>query len=62
MKVNLLKEDMDNREIYKKTLTFSLRRFAWDIMSLIVITILTAIGFSIADKTISNGLIGLCVG
>lgn len=62
MKVNLLKENMDNREVYKKTLTFSLRRFAWDVMSLIVITILTAIGFSIADKTISNGLIGLCVG
>ena len=28
---------MDNKEIYKKTLTFSLRRLAWDVMSFVVI-------------------------
>lgn len=53
---------MDNREIYKKTLTFSLRRLAWDVMSLIVIAILTVAGFLIADKAAANGLVGLCIG
>ena len=35
---------MDNKEIYKKTLTFSLRRFLWDLGSVIVLIIFTAAG------------------
>ena len=53
---------MNNKEIYKKTLTFSLRRFLWDIGSLIVITVFAAAGFYLAEKFANNGLIGLVVG
>ena len=53
---------MDNKEIYKKTLTFSLRRFLWDLGSIIVIIILSALGFIVADKASNNGMIGLVIG
>lgn len=53
---------MDNKEIYKKTLTFSLRRFLWDLGSIIVIIILSALGFILADKVSNNGMIGLVIG
>ena len=53
---------MNNKEIYKKTLTFSLRRFLWDFGSILVIVILAALGFLIADKANGNGLIGLLIG
>lgn len=53
---------MDNKEIYKKTLTFSLRRFLWDLGSVIIIVLLSAVGFLIADKVSGNGLIGVLIG
>ena len=53
---------MDNKEIYKRTLTFSLRRLLWDIMSLIVIILLSAAGFFLAEKLANVGLIGLAIG
>lgn len=53
---------MDNKEVYKKTLTFSLRRLAWDIGSLVVIIILAVLGFLLAENLASNGLIGLAIG
>ena len=53
---------MDNKEIYKKTLTFSIRRFFWDLGSMAVIIILAAAGFFLADKLSNNGLIGLAIG
>ena len=53
---------MDNKEIYKKTLTFSLRRFLWDLGSLIVIVIMAAAGSYLADKFADNGFIGLAIG
>ena len=53
---------MDNKTVYKKTLTFSLRRFLWDLGSVVVITIFAVCGFLIADKAAQNGLIGLVVG
>lgn len=59
---------MDNKEIYKKTITFSIRRLLWDIASLVVITILGGIGFAIGaavvDKSegVSFALIGLLIG
>ena len=52
---------MDNKEIYKKTLTFSLRRLLWDVGSLIVIVIFAAAGFFLADMAGGYGLIGLFV-
>ena len=53
---------MDNKEIYKKTLTFSLRRFLWDAASLVIIIVVAAAGFFLAEKLASQGLIGLVVG
>ncbi|MBR3320018.1 hypothetical protein IKG20_01815 [Candidatus Saccharibacteria bacterium] len=53
---------MDNKEIYKKTLTFSIRRLLWDILSFIIIIVVAAAGFFIAEKAASKGLIGLAVG
>lgn len=53
---------MNNKEIYKRTLTFSVRRLLWDTGSLIVIVLLSAGGFVIADKLSANGLIGLAIG
>lgn len=53
---------MNNKEIYKKTLTFSLRRFLWDFGSLILIVIVSALGFLISDKVSGNGFYGLAIG
>lgn len=53
---------MDNKEIYKKTLTFSLRRLLWDTLALIVIVVMSAAGFYLAEKLSSKGLIGLAIG
>ena len=58
----ITQENMDNKEIYKKTLTFSIRRFFWDAACLIVIVILSALGFLLVDKFANNGLIGLLIG
>ena len=53
---------MDNKTIYKKTLTFSLRRLAWDLGSFIVIILLAAAGFLLAENLAKSGLIGLAIG
>lgn len=53
---------MDNKEIYKKTLTFSIRRFGWDVMSVIVITLFTVAGVFIASMMSGGWLVGLCIG
>ena len=53
---------MDNKEVYKKTLTFSIRRFFWDLGSIIVLVVFSAAGFLLTDKLQCNGLIGLAIG
>lgn len=53
---------MDNKEIYKKTIGFSVRRLAWDVLSFIGLGILGAGGFLLADSIWDKGLIGLGVG
>ena len=53
---------MDNKEVYKKTLTFSIRRLLWDLGSIIVLVIFAAAGFFIAEKAYNAGLIGLVIG
>lgn len=57
-----IKESMDNKEIYKKTLTFSVRRLLWDLLSFVIIIGVAGIGFLVAEKAASKGLIGLVVG
>ena len=53
---------MNNTEIYKKTLGFSLRRLMWDFIAFIVFAALTIGGFLIAETTADSGLIGLGIG
>lgn len=53
---------MDNKEIYKKTLGFSLRRFLWDFLAVIAFCAITVGAFFIAESTANNGLIGLVIG
>lgn len=53
---------MTNGQIYRKTLTFSLRRFLFDIFSLLVLSALTVGGFFLADKLADSGPVGLLIG
>ena len=53
---------MDNKQIYKATLCFSIRRALWDILALVVLGGLCYGGFLIADKATDKGLIGLLIG
>ena len=58
---------MTDKEIYKKTLPFSLRRFAYDLLGLVLLTGLTIGGFYLGDKLGKNGssnaaVIGLIIG
>ncbi len=39
---------MDNMTVYKKTLGFSLRRFGWDILSVLLLGALCLGGFLVA--------------
>ena len=53
---------MNNREIYKKTLSFSLLRVLWDFFAFLILGGLATIGFVIAEKMMDKGLIGLLIG
>ena len=53
---------MSNKEIYRKTLVFSIRRLLFDIIALALLGGLCAIGFFLTDKLTDNGLIGLLIG
>lgn len=53
---------MNNKEIYKKTIGFSIRRLGWDIFSLVIIGGLSVGGFYLASALANKGLIGLVVG
>jgi len=53
---------MDNKQIYKATLCFSIRRILWDILAFLILGGLAGAGFLIAEKTADKGLIGLLIG
>ena len=53
---------MTNKEIYKRTLVFSLKRLLFDILSVLLLAALGAGGFFLADRLTDKGLIGLTVG
>ena len=53
---------LDNKTIYKRTLTFSMHRLLWDVLTLLLAAVLCAGGFIIADKAAGNGIIGLVIG
>ena len=53
---------MDNKQVYKATLCFSIRRLLWDFLALLILAALMVLGFFIAEKTADKGLIGLIIG
>jgi len=53
---------MTNREIYQKTLSFSLRRALFDILAFLVLGALTFGGFLLMEKLSGEGLVGLVIG
>ncbi len=53
---------MTNKQIYSKTLTFSMHRFIYDILAFVLLGAMAAAGFLVMDKVNNKGLIGLGVG
>ncbi len=58
-------QNLSNGDIYRKTLTFSIRRLIFCVIYIIILAALTAGGFIIADKFIKGsgmGLVGMGIG
>ena len=53
---------MTNKEIYSKTISFSVFRLLYDILAFAALAALAIGGFFIAEMTINSGLIGLGIG
>ncbi len=53
---------MSNKEIYKRTLGFSVRRLLFELLAFIGVVALIAAGFLIGEKLGDKGLIGLAIG
>lgn len=53
---------MTNKEVYQKTLSFSLRRLLYDILSFLLLGAFAAAGFLLMDKLNDKGLVGLALG
>lgn len=53
---------MTNKEIYKKTLTFSIRGLVVDLVSFLILGGLCVLGFVIVENVNGKGLIGLAIG
>ena len=58
---------MTDKEVYKKTLPFSLRRMGWDILGILLLAALTVAGFFIGGAVSAEGdnsapVVGLIIG
>ena len=53
---------MTNKEIYKRTLTFSLKKLLFDVISLVLFVAATVGGVLLAEKFFDQPVIGLIVG
>ena len=53
---------MDNKQLYKKTFGFSLRRLLWNVISVLVFFGLCAAGFGIGSAFKNGDVIGLIIG
>ncbi|MBQ3270241.1 MAG: hypothetical protein IJH09_10005 [Clostridia bacterium] len=53
---------MTNKEIYSRTLGFSVRRLLFDILAFLIMGALIVGGYYIAEKTADSGLVGLAIG
>lgn len=53
---------MNNKEIYQKTMGFSIRRLLWDVLAFLILAAVAGAGYLLADKLTNKGLIGLAIG
>jgi hypothetical protein len=53
---------MNNKEVYQKTIGFSIRRLGWDVVSFLILAAISAAGFFGAEKIWGKGLVGLGAG
>jgi len=53
---------MTNKQIYSKTIVFSVRKLFFSLICILVVAALAVGGFAILEKTSDNGLIGLGIG
>ena len=53
---------MDNKSIYKKTISFSLWRVLWDFIAIAAFAIFTIAGFVVANQSSGAGFAGLAIG
>lgn len=53
---------MTNKEIYQRTIKFSIYRLIYDILAFAILAVLSIGGFFLAETTIENGLLGLGIG
>ena len=53
---------MTDKEIYKKTLVFSIRAFLFDLLAVILLFASIVIGYILGDRLNDKGLIGLVIG
>ena len=53
---------MSNKEVYKKTLVFSIRRLLFSVICIVLVGALAVFGFVLLDKLTDKGLIGLGIG
>lgn len=53
---------MDNKQVYQKTIGFSIRRLGWDVVSFLILAAISAAGFFGAEKIWGKGLVGLGAG
>jgi hypothetical protein len=53
---------MTNNEVYRKTLTFSLRRLIFDVMTILLLGVCAGAGYLLLEKLTNKGLVGLAIG
>ena len=53
---------MTNKDIYKKTITFSLHRLLYDLLAFLLLGVMGAAGFLLMERFSNRGLIGLGIG
>ncbi|MBR6173278.1 MAG: hypothetical protein IKQ49_08965 [Eubacterium sp.] len=53
---------MTNKEIYKKTLVFSVKRLLFNTLCIVIVAVLATVGFVLLEKLSDKGLIGLGIG
>ncbi|MBQ9017322.1 hypothetical protein IJ103_03740 [Candidatus Saccharibacteria bacterium] len=53
---------MNNKSIYKKTISFSFWRVLWDLLALVAFGLFAGAGFVIADQSSNAGIVGLAIG